>query len=238
MAICPATAPAPLRCPTLIESILATLTLLPRGRVWPANDGGAILSRFMTWLDGLAGAVPVSWPAGFVQVGFFAAIGAVRNYLEARLCDLRLEFWCATMSETRDQWLLEYGLPDSCDPFPDLCTKVAAIGGARCDYFNAIVSRAGWSVECDDFSVACGSPMGGAQQMGCSQMGASRANILRLIVHTGESPAFVGRMQTPPLMGMLLMGKPIACAPDIEPLRCLMDRIAPAHVDIDYITVM
>jgi hypothetical protein len=33
--------------------------------------------------------------------------------------------------------MAEYGLPDGCDPFPDLCTKVAAIGGTRCEYRRA-----------------------------------------------------------------------------------------------------
>lgn len=227
---------APFRCPTLQESIDATIALLPRGRAWQSNEGGPRpiqLAAFEpTAFDQTAFATKSN--DGSILYRFWAAVGNVRNYLESRLCALRLEFWCATHKETHDLWMREYGLPDACDPFPDLCTKVAALGGARCEYFNEIVSRVGWTVDCDDHSAACGDMMG-CSVAGAAQMGASRANTLRITVHTHESPAYTSGPQTPPLMGLVQMGTPITCGPDITPLQCLMDRIAPAHVTIEYV---
>src|SRR5579885_738606 len=245
MTACPATAPAPLRCPTLYESIAATLKLLPRGRAWPANDGGGTLARYWDWLTALAGAKPAGWPSGFVQTGFYAAIGALRNFIETRLCALRLEFWCATMSETRDQWMREYGLPDACDPFPDLCTKVAAIGGARCEYFNLIIARLGWRAECAERSSFCGTRAGCRGALaGCRGAVAGDSSFLGLIikVHTGE-PIVVPSIETlyrPARAGAFRAGQRPSCDtiehPSVQPIRCLMDRIAPAHVTIQYVT--
>lgn len=226
---------SPFRCPTLQESIDQTIALLPVGDAWQSNDGGPRPFQLAAFepagFDATAFATDSD--VGSILYRFWAAVGAFRNYLESRLCDLRLEFWCATHKETHDLWMREYGLPDPCDPFPDLCTKVAAIGGARCEYFNAIVSRVGWTIDCDDGTAACGGVMGNAQ-MGCSQMGASRANTLEITVHLNESPAYTSGVQTPPLMGLMQMGMPITCGPDIGPLRCLIDRLAPAHVTINY----
>jgi hypothetical protein len=234
---CPADRPAPLRCPALEESIDATVKLLPRGRAWPVNDGGSTMARFLAWLAVLSSAPVVdTWPVGFVQAGYFAAVGAVRNYLETRLCALRLEFWCATHSETRDLWMLEYGLPDDCDPFPDLCTKVAATGGATCDYLNSIVSRIGWRVDCLNMQEQCGA------KVGCSRAGTARAGWSRRVglvlrVHTGELP-LPTRRSLLPRVGCFRAGRRPSCAvaPSIAPVRCLMDRIAPAHAVIEYVT--
>lgn len=243
MTACPAAVPAPLRCPTLYESIAATLKLLPRGRAWSANDGGSTFARYWDWLAGLAGAQPPSWPAGFVQTGFYAAIGVVRNFLETRLCALRLEFWCATMSETRDQWMKEYGLPDACDPFPDLCTKVAAIGGARCEYFNSIIARLGWRAECFERSAHCGA-MAGCSRAGCRGSVAGDQSYLGLVikVHTGEPivlPTISGLYRAGKA-GAIRAGQHPSCdqieLPSVQPIRCLMDRIAPAHATIQYVT--
>lgn len=339
MTSCSAAQPAPLRCPTLVESIAATVALLPSGAAWPVNDGGGTIGRFLSWLTGAgiyaaasgtlvtaglgvftfgvppglsyvagdraratsvgfgdwmegfvaaysggaitldvdafessgyvvrggpgavyphgrsdwqialvgaptrAPAARTSWPVGYVQAGFFSAIGALRNYVEQRLCALRLEFWCATESETNDLWMHEYGLPDPCDPFPDLCTKVRAIGGATCDYFNEIIARLGWRAECFELSQRCGA------EAGCSQAGARGSmagdqSYLGLIikVHTGE-PIVLPSVEVnykPPLAGRFLAGQRPSCDtiihPSITPVRCLMDRIAPAHVQIQYIT--
>lgn len=235
------TTATPFRCPTLDESIAATVALLPRGRAWPVNDGGGVIFRFRTWLAALAGAVPQAWPLGYVQAGYWSAAGAVRNYLEARLCALRLEFWCATHVETDAEWMREYGLPDSCDPFPDLCLKVKALGGQRCEYFNEIIARLGWRAECFEKSESCGS-RAGCSFAGHATAGNSRALGLIIKVHTGE-PNVAPTIETryvPPRSGRFRAGQHASCDtiehPSIEPIRCLMDRIAPAHVVIQYLT--
>jgi hypothetical protein len=235
---CPENAPAPFACPTLEQSIDATAMLLPRGRAWPANDR-SMLPRFLAWLAGLAGAIPLpaAWPPGFVQAGFIAAVGAVRNYLEARLCALRLEFWCATETETNDEWMAEFGLPDGCEPFPDLCTKVAAQGGARCEFYQEICARLGWVIICDDFTICANPALSGHALAGTSRASGARANQLNITVDLPASPSYGGGFQTPPLAGRLLAGMPNACPPDYTTVRCLMDRIAHAHVTVNYLTV-
>jgi uncharacterized protein YmfQ (DUF2313 family) len=223
-------------CPTKDDTLASLLALLPRGRAWQSEEGGPEPYKDAAFNPSAfdATAFDTDQRAGSILYRFWEGVAYVVNFANDRLCALASEMFCATHSETHDEWLREYGLPDPCDPFPDLCAKVAAIGGARCEYFTETVARAGWSVECDDSSLACGGRMGMAQ-MGCAQVGAVSGTTLRLLVDTGNSPSYTGNTQTPPLMGLMQMGMPIACAPDIEPLRCLMDRIAPAHVEIQYV---
>lgn len=222
------------RCPTFLESFLATCALWPRGRAWPVSDGLTPVN-YLNWLAGIVG-IPKAWPTGFVQAGYSAAIAAVRNYIETRLCALRLEFWCATQSETNDQWLIEYGLPDACDPFPDLCTKVAAIGGTRCEYYAAVAARAGWTITCTILNDDCGGSAGN-MQTGCDYPGGhvGGATIV-IIVDLGNSIAYVASGETQPFAGNFSAGLGLACAPDIGPLKCILDRVVHAHIVIAYQT--
>jgi hypothetical protein len=233
---CSNAAPAPFACPTLEQSIEATAQLLPRGRAWPANDR-AMLPNFLQWLAGLVGVpAPADWPPGFVQMGFVAALGAVRNFLETQLCALRLEFWCQTETLTNDEWMAEYGLPDDCDPFPNLCAKVAALGGRRCELYQELCAANGWIIECVPFANCAGNnAIAGVGLAGNILVGgAPRANQIEIVVFLNESPAFHGGAQTPFLAGLIFAGMPISCEPDITPLQCLMERIAPAHVTVTY----
>ncbi len=231
--------PGPFTCPTLEQSIAATVALLPRGRAWPANDR-AMLPNFLAWLAGLVGIpAPGEWPAGFVQTGYFAAIGAVRNYLESQLCALRLEFWCATETLTNDEWLAEYGLPDDCEPFPDLCVKIAAIGGRRCEIYQAIAAEHGWTVECMAEPPCVGSnAFAGAGCAGAIFVGGAAVSAeISIVVDTEASPAWGGQQQTPFNAGVIYAGMAISCPPSIEPLQCVMERIVPAHVIVNYTTI-
>lgn len=210
------TAVAPFRCPTLPESIAATLALLPRGRAWGADAGQPETSSII--------------------YQFFAALGAVRNYLEQRLCALRLEFWCATHTETHDQWMREYGLPDACDPFPDLCTKVAAIGGTRCEYYAEIAARAGWTISCDE--IGCFGPriggngaLAGRMRLGSAPGGPQ----LQVFVDLLSSIAFTGTRAAKPLIGRMLLGRSLGCGPDLHGLECLMGRVVHAEIQILYV---
>ncbi|WP_454626967.1 hypothetical protein [Bradyrhizobium cenepequi] len=222
----------PFHCPTFLESFLATSALWPRGRAWPVNDGGTTVTNYLTWLAGLVG-LPTSWPTGFVQAGYTAAIAAVRNYIETRLCALRLEFWCATHSETHDQWMIEYGLPDPCDPFPDLCTKVAAIGGTRCEYYAEIAWRVGWKIDCDAYLNYCGAQAGCAQA-GCDIVGPmpTQGVYLQINVYLSESPAYLGPTGARPFVGVFEAGQGLDCGPDISALECVLSRVVHAHMNI------
>lgn len=232
---CPQNAPAPFACPSLEQSIQATASLFPRGRAWPVNDGGSLIARFLTWLAALNGAVPAIWPAGYVQAGTVAAIGSLRNWVESRFCALRAEFWCATASETLDLWNAEYGLPDPCDPRADLCTRVAGSAGANCRDFVALAARAGWSIVCGDFR------QGGGAQAGCALAGHAlagtglQATVVNITVFVADSPAYTAILTSPPLAGRMLAGLTLNCLPDITPLRCLLTRIAHAHLTLNFV---
>ena len=55
-----------------------------------------------------------------------------------------------------------------------------------------------------------------------------------LDVDLSESPAYIGGSSLQPLAGRLLAGRTLACPPDIDKLKCLIARIAPAHVQVIY----
>jgi hypothetical protein len=236
---CPDQAPAPFACPTFEDSLAATIAIAPRGLAWPVNDGGGTVARFLAWLDGLGGRIPAAeeWPAGYVQAGWFAALAWVRNYIEQRFCDLRLEFWCATESETRDLWLAEYGLPDPCDAFPDLCTKVAALPGARCADYVAVADRLGWEIDCIDVSQSCGA-VGDCAVADCAVAAdAPPPCQIEILVDIAKSPAFAGRYATMPYADAIQADLPLACFPDIGPLQCVLERIVHAELQITYTVI-
>ncbi len=239
MTTCSTNRPGPFECPTLEQSIAATAALLPRGRAWPANSAG-ILPNFLAWLGALTGTPnPPDFPPGYGQMGFVAAIGAGRNFIETQLCALRREFWCATQTLTNDLWLSEYGLPDDCDPFPNLCAKVAALGGRRCELYQALCAANGWIIECAPAARCTGTnSFAGGGMAGNILVGAAPGpHQVSLMVTLETSPAYTGGAQTPPLAGRMLAGRVLACPPDINPLQCLIERIVPAHVVVDYSTV-
>lgn len=166
---------------------------------------------------------------------YWRSYAQVMHYLTERACALREEFWCSTVNETRPEWMVEYGLPDDCDPFPDLCTKVTAIGGTRCEYYAQVAARMGWTIECYELNVFCGTLMGNAR-MGNIRHGtiAGRAQ-LRVKVYLNESPAYEeGTNMEPILMGRFRMGRRAGCGPNINPLRCLMSRVVHAEIQIIY----
>lgn len=195
-------------CPTKDDIVPQALALLPRGRAWQTHDGGPYTGSTLRL--------------------FWTAVSAVLEFANRRICDLRAEFWCATRNETDDLWLAEYGLPDACDPFPDLCTKVAALGGNRCEYFAAIAAAAGWAVSCREFE-PCGARAGGSYA-GFATPGAGNGRaVIALDVDLGASPAFTGAYASPPLAGLMMAGSPLSCEPDVSGLRCILERVIPAH---------
>ena len=185
-------------CPTLDQTHQHLLALLPQGRAWRSPNGGPEPASTM-------------WK-------FWRAIATPVQALEARLCALRAEFFCATASETRPLWLADYGLPDACDPYPDLCTKVAASGGQTCAYITALAAKAGWSVSC--------------RPIGSDPLGS-----LRLRINTAASTAYAGPLQKKFTAGCGLVGQSLGCSPDIGPVQCLLARILPAHLQIIWETV-
>ncbi len=152
------------------DVLQSVLQLLPRGRAWQSNEGGPLMLRAFD--PGVFDDPPFQARrrTQSILLRSWRALASVVTFIPSRYCDPRLEFWCATHKKTHDLWMTEYGLPDACDPFPDLCTRVAAIGGARCEYYAAVAARAGWSIICADVTNDCGASAGNFQA-GCSWPG-------------------------------------------------------------------
>lgn len=227
-----------MHCPTLEEITQATLALLPRGRAWQTNEGGPQPGR------DIAFAPTAFQETAFATTGqrvsilwrYWRSYAVVLHYLTQRLCALREEFWCQTINETRDEWMVEYGLPDECDPFPDLCTKVAAIGGTRCEYYALIASRVGWSIECLEAIESCGARAGKGRAGKARAGGIKPAAVLQVRVHLGSSPSYSGGRATKPRAGKLRAGRRLSCGPNLSPLMCLMSRVVHAELEIVYTT--
>jgi hypothetical protein len=219
---CDAAAPSIDICPTGDELRPQIFALLPPGRSFQTNDGGP-------------------WPTTTLY-GFFDAVAHMRAWFNERMCNMREEFFCATASETLDVWNAQYGLPDDCNPYGDLCAKVAAVGGQRCEYFQEVAARNGWTIACVAFTAAClrqfgvsrfggGVPATADQSprfgnyrfghaRGCAEtygyggdgFGAADVNTLTIVVYTGSSPAYVAPTVTPLLFGRGRFGQFRACA--------------------------
>lgn len=229
---------ASFRCPSKLQIFRQLLLLLPRGRAWQSN--GAVGQAFTATM-----AQP-----GFAQIrmfqtldrpltvlhAFWAAVADFFFQLTRLLCALRLEFWCATQSQTRELWLQEYGLPDACDPFPNLCAKVGALGGTDCAYYHDTAARAGWVVSCEPLFSAICFQLGTFQLGNIGLGGEGGAATIRVTVDLAASPAFQGQIETRPQLGAFQLGNTLNCDPDFSALVCLLDRIVHAHVAVIYQT--
>jgi hypothetical protein len=226
-----------MHCPTLDEVTDEVISALPRGRAWQNNDGGPYPGAEIGFnpgaFDGDAFATVQRDPSWLWN--YWRAFAVALQFFKQRMCDLRQEFWCQSIVEARDGWMKEYGLPDACDPFPDLCQKVQAVGGTRCDYYAQVAAQSGWSISCIELISFCGS------RAGCSRAGRARAGRtmgiaeLRIVVFLNESTALanVGR-NLPPLAGRFRAGRRHSCGPDLTPLKCIMARIVHAHVQTTF----
>jgi uncharacterized protein YmfQ (DUF2313 family) len=228
-------------CPTPTDILNATLALLPRGRAWQTEEGlppdgavpgfapGAFSDAFSTQTSRFS-----------VLRQYWQAVSEVFSFMTQRVCALRLEFWCQTETETNDLWLKEYGLPNACDPFPDLCAKVAAIGGTRCEYYQFIAERAGWSLECVDGLNLCGVRAGsGLAKAGFAQPGRPKtAGYIYILVDFPNSPAVAATYRNRlPMAGRVQAGRRLTCAADAQDfasLECLLARVVHAEIQIVY----
>lgn len=237
MATCQNARPAPLRCPTLVELVASALQLLPHGRAWQSNEGGPAVPANRAFNAGAFNndSFATKDRPGSTLYRFWRAVATAFDYCNQRLCALRYEFFCATHKETHDLWMAEYGLPDLCDPFPDLCTKVAAIGGTRCEYYAEIAARSGWEIECSDVVGKCGSRVGfsRAGKAKCGRtMGLAE---MRIIVHLPSSSALQSRGRyLPSISGRMRAGRRQSCGPSLAPLVCILSRIIHAEINTIY----
>lgn len=212
---CASTSPSLDICPTQDQIVPQLLALLPRGRAWSMHEGTPQPSTTI-------------WK-------YWNCLAAVWAVVNKRICDLRKEFFCASASETLDLWNLEYGLPDGCDPFPNLCAKVAALGGASCAFYATVAASLGWSIVCPP-TTPC-SPAAGCIEAGMVPGGAYVPAALQVFVDLETSPAYIASPQTVgPVAGFLEAGMPTYCGPDLTALDCVLQRIVHADVQILYTT--
>lgn len=243
--ICTTKFPDPFKCPTKEEYLIQLLALLPRGRAWQSHEdaSAAVIQRFEDYV-----AVTGEAQTGDAMVGqegyrvartvlsaYWAAYAEICEYVSARACKLLAEFFCASLDETFDWWSIDYGFPDPCDPWNDLCEKVAAQGGASCAYITWAASRRGWSIICSD----CGSAQAQAVA-GCAYAGQwtstcydCQANTINIVVDVLNSPAYVV-FNNPAVAGCCRVGCVSLCAPNIQQVECLIERVKPAHVQAVY----
>lgn len=229
---------AAVRCPSRSELIDVAMAALPRGRAWQTNEGGPDRGAGGGFQKGAFqnDAFSIEYREASVLYQYWSAVAEFLTFAAQRFCALRLEFWCATKRETTDLWMEEYGLPDACDPFPDLCTKVAAIGGTRCEYYAEIAARAGWSIGCSSEVVNCGSRAGCRALAGKARPGRPlNIGTMTITVFMNESPAFQPVMRNlPPVSGRFRAGRRHSCGPDLTPLQCLLARVVHAEIKTVY----
>lgn len=205
-------------CPDTDATTAALHLSLPRGRAWRTTPGEA--------LD------------GSVLGRFWRAVAGPMAATSRRLCTLIDEFFCATAVETLDAWALDYGLPDPCDPFLDVCSKVAAVGDTTTDYAIAVALSRGWSITIgEEFILGPEDGSYASGLYGAQLFGAMQGVAWRVTVDLSGSLAYQAVAGRPPLFGAMLFGDSWACGPDIEALRCLIRRIAPAQCDLVFETV-
>jgi uncharacterized protein YmfQ (DUF2313 family) len=205
-------------CPTDAQSAAALAALRPRGDAW--RHGGH---------DALPGSV-----MGRV----FAALGRATGAVERRICALVDEFFCVTAAETLDWWRIDYGLPDPCDPFAEVCDKVQALGDSTTGYAIAAALRHGWSVTIvEEWITYVEDCVCGLALAGTAISGAENGVTWRVTIDLAASPSYVVPSGVEPLAGLLLPGDSLDCPPDIDPLLCLIRRIAPAHADLSFTTI-
>lgn len=169
---------------------------------------------------------------------FFDALGEVAGETDRRICALVDEYFCSTAQETLELWALEYGVPDGCDPFADVCEKVNAVGDSIPAYAAAAALKRGWSISiAEEFITIVQSGRLGAGRLGTMRMAAQQGVAWRITVDLAASPSYVASERRKPLLGRMRLGFAFDCGPDITPLSCLIRRIAPAHADLVFLTI-
>jgi uncharacterized protein YmfQ (DUF2313 family) len=206
-----------MRCPDHEQMLASVQALTPRGRAWQNS--------------------PVVEPGETVQRQFWRALSYPFFLLNQRLCKLVDEFFCETAEETLDTWAQEYGFPDPCDPFADLCAKVDAVGDSTIAYAVAAAAERGWAISiAESWTLRSEVARCGIARTGAAICGAASGVSWTITIRLGSSSAYSSPRYAAPRAGRMRAGQFLSCGPDIEPLRCLIRRIAPAHADLIFTT--
>jgi len=238
---CPAAVADVFKCPTRFELLRQILALLPRGRAWQSHEDvheievsgdPAQVGTFQIDRTGL-GTEAFAERLTTMQ-RYWLAFAIVLEYLHTRACQLIEEMFCETTAELRGEWGFEYGFPDPCEPWESLCGKVRALGGARCEYFQALAAARGWDLTCHECVTTKGARAGCARA-GCARPCGCPRNEVYFIVRLSTSPSYVAPAVTRARARCARAGVARTCGgPDISQLICLIERFRPAHVKTFY----
>jgi uncharacterized protein YmfQ (DUF2313 family) len=200
-------------CPDLEQTLASLEALKPRGRAWQN-------SPFVT-------------TENTVQRQTFRALAEPFRAANARLCALVAEFFCKSAVETLEIWNADHGLPDPCDPFPDLCSKVNGVGDTTPAYAIAAALRLGWVIAIEEQFITAGRSSSCGNALAGASLCAAQQGVTWLVtIDTEASPSFEAQTGSVPLAGRFLAGRSLSCLPDISALECILRRIMPAHVDL------
>lgn len=215
----------PFRCPTKWELWAQTLLLGRRGRAWQTHED----------VSAWTGAEPDVTKLTVMEQ-YWAAFAEVLENLHQRACALLDEMFCERVSEMRADWEHEFGFPDACEAYYDLCEKMRARGGATCAYLVEMAARRGWAIECVDCD-SYETSVAGWATAGCSATLCScEPGDLFIRILTADSPAFT-EPERYPVAGHAVAGCFDICDPTPTDLICLLERIRPAHVRVYYYVV-
>jgi uncharacterized protein YmfQ (DUF2313 family) len=199
-------------CPGIDDFARALASLRLRGRAW-RNSG----------TDDLAGSV-MSWFFRWQAIGLHAA--------NQRLCALLNEMFCTPRVESTDEWMLDYGLPDACDPYADICSKVKSVGDTTAAYAIAALARRGIVATIDEQHIlspqrsmpGCGSAKAGVMMLRARDGVAWFVRVDRITSSLSTSRRF--------LVGRGRAGQSLDCDVSLASAECILRRIMPAHADL------
>lgn len=227
----------PLRCYTKWELWRQIMALLPRGDAWQSNED--IFERYPDFSTGVGqdGAV---FEAGASSIGiepeprrltvmqrYWAAFAEVLEHTHGRICALIPEMFCGSIRETLPEWAAEYGFPDSCEPWDNICDKVRASGGASCAYLQSLAARLGYTITCID----CGPSLARADAMtaDCTPVCECAPNVIRIQIPASQAAGYV-----PFAADAAVADCTPVCPTPPDAVVCLIERFKPAHVKAIY----
>ncbi len=214
-------------CPTKWELWRQILRLLPQGRAWQNHT-----DRFYGFDE--AGDPDLDTMTVIEQ--FWAAYAEVLEHLHQRACKLIDEFFCESFDETQDWWFTEWGFPDPCEAYEDVCEKMRDVGGARCEDLVALAATRGWVVTCRDCNGVVPA-VADCATADCATDCECPPGTVWITIHLDESPAYTAPSVPQAVADCAPADCNSPCTPDVEQLKCLIERVRHAHLKIIYETV-
>lgn len=216
----------PFRCPTKWELFAQIIGLLPPGRAWQTREDVGI-----GVIAGENGEPDVTQLTGLQQ--WWAALAETLEDVHQRACALLDEWYCATTSAMRPEWLTDWGFPGECEIYDDLCEKVADIPGSTCADLVTIAARRGWAISCRDCQ-GVAVAKAGRLSAGCSSVCACTPGTIWITIDTAASPAYVAPDKPRPRARCARARCNRLCDPDTSLLNCIIERVRQAHVLVHY----